>query len=213
MNRRVTIVDYGLCNIFNVARALEVVGADVRVSQSPTEITNSERLLLPGVGAMNQAMLKMRSCGLIEAVKEFVRTERPFLGICLGMQMMFDSSEEGGMEKALGLIPGVVISIPHFRANGQRLRVPHIGWNTLRHEKESEWQGTPLENLRDGEFAYFAHSFVARPEDEKYVIATTSYGDYSLTAAVRKNSLFGFQFHPERSGEVGLKILKKFIET
>lgn len=209
---RVTVIDYGIGNLLSVCRAFEYCGADVTLTGEPASIAQAERLVLPGVGAFGKGMEGLLSRDLIEPIQRFCRAERPFLGICLGMQMMLDSSEEFGLHQGLGLIPGQVVAIPAFNACGQPHKVPSVGWKELvRPEGGPAWSGTILAGLEPNSATYFVHSFTARPANAKNCLASYEYGGLSITAVVAAGLLFGCQFHPEKSGEVGLRILRNFL--
>lgn len=201
----IAIVDYGVGNLFSLASSFRMVGADVTVTSDPDVIRAAERIVLPGVGAFGDAAAKLRASGLDRVVVEQARCGKPLLGICLGMQLLFDKSLEYGEHEGLGLIRGEICPISD--AIPPELKIPHIGWNALHFgEKKS-----PLfKYLKEGDFVYFVHSFYgAKCEDS--VIATTEYGA-ELTAAVGSGNVYGCQFHPEKSGAVGLAILSAFCE-
>lgn len=210
MSTPVTLIDYGIGNLLNMVRALEHCGASVRVIQ---EVGGSDlqadRLILPGVGAFGDGMRELQARGFDALVKRFADTGRPFLGICVGLQMMFDASEEMGEHPGLGLLPGRVLAVPAAGADGVPHRVPHIGWRPLR--PLGSWDQTPLQDLTPGERMYFVHSFSAHPVEAGVRLADVGYDGLSLCAAVRKNNLFGCQFHPERSADAGLRILRRFL--
>lgn len=198
------IIDYGVGNLFSLKSSLAAVGAEAVVSGDEKVLRNADRIILPGVGAFEDAMKKLVSSGLAEVVKEEAASGKPLLGICLGMQMLFDKSYEYGEHSGLGLIQGEVIPIEKVIPAG--LKIPHIGWNAL-HLKKAD----PLfRNVREGDFVYFVHSYFAAACDES-VIATAEYGA-ELTAAVSRGNVSGCQFHPEKSGNVGLNILRAFLE-
>lgn len=213
MTRAVTIVDYGVGNLLSVARAFEHCGADVRLTSSPEEVVRAGRLVLPGVGAFRNGMDELERRGLADAVKRYAALERPFLGICLGMQMMLETSEEFGLHRGLGLVPGTVAAIPPNGANVRR-KIPHVGWAALhRPAAQPGWGSTIFSDVEeDTAAAYFVHSYAARPADAAHVLATCDYDGCTLTAAVRSGPLYGCQFHPEKSGRVGLSILRRFTE-
>ncbi len=200
----IAIIDYGVGNLFSLCSSFKSLGADIIVTGDIKEIRKADKLILPGVGAFKDAADKLRSLGLDKVIKEEVAKGKAIMGICLGMQMLFEKSYEYGEHKGLGLLKGEVIGM-----NGTipaSLKIPHIGWNALHFVKDS-----PLfKYIKNGDCVYFVHSFYADGCDES-LIATAEYGK-ELTAAVNKNNIFGCQFHPEKSGEVGLKILKAFCE-
>lgn len=200
----VVIVDYGVGNLFSLASSFKAIGVDAIVSGDKKVIESAERIILPGVGAFEDASKKLFSSGLAEVVIDQAKKGKPLLGICLGMQLLFDKSFEYGEHKGLSLIKGEIRPIAEVIPKDYK--IPHIGWNALKFTKENEL----FKYLNDGDFVYFVHSFYAENCNES-VIATAEYG-YPLTASVANKNVFGCQFHPEKSGEVGLKILKAFCE-
>ena len=209
---RVTILDYGLCNLLNVARAFDAIGAGVDFASSPAEAAAADRLVVPGVGAFRDSIAEVRNLGLDDAIRAYVSTGRPFLGICVGMQMLFDASEEFGEHAGLGILSGRVKAVPAATLDGAAQRVPHIGWNALHEPEGRSWGGTVLERFREKEPAvYFVHSFAADPEHHEDRLADCYYGGHALCAAVQRENLVATQFHPERSGECGLDILRCFL--
>ena len=201
----IMIVDYGVGNLFSLRSSFGSLGERARVSGDPEEILNAEKIILPGVGAFGDAAEKLRSIGMDQALLAAARKGTPLLGICLGMQLLFDKSYEYGEHAGLSLIPGNVRPIADVIPSG--LKIPHIGWNALRFHGPA----CPLfRDVREGECVYFVHSFYAADCD-RFVTATAEYGA-DLTAAVRRDNVFGCQFHPEKSGGVGLRILKAFCE-
>lgn len=216
---RVTVLDYGIGNLLNVVRALEHCGATVRVASQASDVAvmgdMPDRLVLPGVGSFGDAMEELRQRGFDDLVKRHVATERPFLGICVGAQLLFDVGEEhssNGVHAGLGLIPGRVQPVPASTPAGQSLRIPHIGWSALQlPPARVGWQGTPLSGVALGEPAYFVHSFAPVPTHEKHRLADTSYHGVRICAAVVRDHIYGCQFHPERSAAVGLRILQQFL--
>lgn len=208
---KVTVVDYGIGNILSVTRALEHVGAEPVVTSDVSAVQSAERLVLPGVGAFAQSMQELHHRGLDVAIKNFALTGRPFLGICLGMQMMLESSEEFGHCEGLSLIPGQVTAIPREGINGQKYKIPHIGWNELYPSHESAWNQTPLANTATGTAAYFVHTFAAHPADPANLLAICHYEGLTIPAAIHSGQHYGCQFHPEKSGPDGLIILRSFL--
>lgn len=213
MSTAVTVVDYGIGNLFSVARALEKCGADVLLSDQPDVIARAERLVLPGVGAFYQGMQGLRDRELIDPLLTFASSGRPLLGICLGMQMLFDSSTEFGEHQGLGLIEGLIVPIEPKDEVGHALKVPHIGWSPLvQPPTRPSWQGSVLAGLAPGAHAYFVHSFTANPAHEADRLADAHYGSARISAAVQRDNIFGCQFHPEKSAGAGLCIIKTFLE-
>ncbi len=215
LSPQVTIVDYGMGNLFSVRRALEVVGASVVITSDAKEIESAEYLILPGVGAFADGMNGLTQRNLISPLKAFAKTQKPFLGICLGMQMMLEVGEEFGRHDGLGFIKGLVKVIAPKDRDGQILKVPHIGWNELHYtEAFPSWSGTLLDGLTPAKDAvYFVHSYAAQPIQAKNILAYTRYGGHDVVAVIREGNMTGCQFHLERSGPVGLKLLKNFLRS
>ncbi|HSV48646.1 MAG TPA: imidazole glycerol phosphate synthase subunit HisH [Ramlibacter sp.] len=210
MSTPVTVLDYGIGNLLNVLRALEHCGATPTVvDRAGPEATQAPRLVLPGVGAFGDGMAELRARGFDDLVRRFVATGRPFLGICVGLQMLFEASEEMGEHAGLGLLRGRVRAVPATGSEGQPHRVPHIGWKPLLPARD--WGGTLLHDLQPGERAYFVHSFSAEPEDADVRLADVDYDGRRLCAAVQRDNVTGCQFHPERSARVGLGMLQRFL--
>lgn len=203
------IVDFGMGNLFSVARACEVVGLPARISSDPAEIRRAGAIILPGVGAFADAMSRLRSLRLVEALRDSVSVGRPLLGVCLGMQLLMDSSEEFGLHEGLGLVPGEVVALP--RVSG--CKIPQMGWNRVWRSNPTAWDETPLKELRDGEYQYFIHSFVVRPIEPADIIATTDYSGAVFCSGLRSRNIMGVQFHPERSGPEGLRVYSAFAQA
>lgn len=212
MTSQVTVIDYGIGNLLSVCRALEHSGATVHLTSIPTEVEKSERLVLPGVGAFADGMKGLKKQQLDEAIRSFTKTDRPFLGICLGMQMMLEVSEEFGTHEGLGLIPGKVIAIPSTSIEGEPHKIPHIGWNTLiKPSLDTNWENSILTNVLANPSVYFVHSFTAIPTIENHRLADCYYNGRKISAALQLNNMVGCQFHPEKSGIVGLQLMKNFL--
>lgn len=200
----IRIIDYGVGNLFSLKSSLRAIGIDADYTGNPAEIRKADKLILPGVGAFWDAREALRSTGLDRVVQEEAGKGKPLMGICLGMQMLFDRSYEFGEYEGLGLIPGEIV--PMEGRIPKDLPIPHIGWNELMLKQPSPL----MKNTANGDYVYFVHSYYAETPAE-YVIATTDYG-VEMTAAVQKDNVYGCQFHPEKSSEVGLSILKAFCE-
>ena len=198
----IAIIDYGMGNIHSVKKALELYGAKIKVSNNPKEISACEKIVLPGVGAFGDAMQELDKQGLTALIKDELKNKKPFLGICLGMQLLFDRSEEAAKCKGLGIIKGEV-----KRFSAANLKVPHMGWNQLK-------QGTGgcllLKDIPDNSFVYFCHSYYPEPKDKNSIAATTDYG-ISFASMVWQDNVYGAQFHPEKSQGIGLKMLENFV--
>ena len=201
----IAVIDYGVGNLFSLCSSLEHIGAQTVVTSDPQIIAKADKLILPGVGAFADAAQKLRDSGLDLVIKQQVEAGKEIMGICLGMQMLFEKSYEFGEHQGLGLLKGSVIPMEGTIPAG--LKIPHIGWNALHFSKGSKL----LRDIKEGDCVYFVHSFYAADCDES-VIATAEYGK-ELTAAVQQGNVMGCQFHPEKSGQVGLDILRAFCET
>jgi imidazole glycerol phosphate synthase glutamine amidotransferase subunit len=208
------VINYGINNLKSVIKSFEKIGKKARWIDKPHEVLASKCLVLPGVGAFEYGMSGLRNKGLIEAIKERVKEGIPLFGICLGMQLLFEESEEFGLHQGLNLIPGRVISLkPPSCVKERGYKVPHIGWNELQipdYNKERGWKGTVLESIESGINVYFVHSFYAVPKEQKDCVATVEYGEQEFCVAVERDNVFAAQFHPEKSGEIGLEILRQF---
>ena len=201
----IAVLDYGVGNLFSLCSSLRAIGAEATVTADPQVIRRAERLILPGVGAFEDAARKLRESGIDRLIKEEVAAGKPIMGICLGMQLLFERSHEYGIHEGLGLLKGEIL--PFSRVLDASYKIPHIGWNALRIEKEC-----PLfRYVKDGDHVYFVHSFYAS-EGLTATAATTEYG-IRFTASVAEGNVYGCQFHPEKSGSVGLSILKGFCEA
>ncbi len=201
--QKITIIDYGMGNLKSVAKAVENVGGKVTVSSNPNDVLTADKVILPGVGAFRDCVNNLAKYNLSEAVKEFIKKGNFFLGICLGMHMLFEKSFEFGEHKGLGLVKGSVVK---FKNIGN-LPIPHMGWNVIRKEKESKL----LTSINNGDFFYFAHSFYVAPVNNGDILTTTDYG-MNFTSSINKDNIFGVQFHPEKSQKNGLQVLKNFLK-
>lgn len=208
-----TVIDYGIGNIFSVVRALKYFEAEVKLTDKPQDILSASSLVLPGVGAFLNGMRGLCERGLIDPLREYAASGRPLLGICLGMQMLFTESTEFGRHDGLNIIKGKIIPIEPLEITGASFKVPHIGWSELiRPQGGREWGSSILKYISEKEYCYFIHSFTAIPDDEGHRLSDTYYGNFRISAAVAKENVYGCQFHPEKSGITGLKIIKGFLE-
>ena len=201
MNLEVMVIDYEMGNLRSVARALEKADASVRVSSDPDALMQADAVVLPGVGAADAAMRALRKRALVEPIREYVATGRPFLGICMGLQLLFQATEEGEAP-CLGIVPGTVRRLP------PGLKVPHMGWNWV----EFRQNHPVFEGLEDGGHFYFVHSFYPDPADDEWVTGITDYG-VTFCSAIGRQNLTATQFHPEKSGPTGLKIYQNFVSS
>jgi len=207
----VTVIDYGIGNLLSVQRGLEHCGAKVFLTKAPEKILSAKRVVLPGVGAFANAMKVLEKLDLVSVIQEVAQRKTPLLGICLGMQLLLNESDEFGTTAGLGIIPGRVVPLPKNTLFGAMQKIPHIGWNQLLVANSlSHWQDSILTDISPGDAAYFVHSFMAVPTNSEHRIADCLYGGHKIPAAIGYDQIIGCQFHPEKSGEVGLKILRRF---
>lgn len=198
----ITIVDYQMGNLRSVSKAIERVGEATLITSDPRQIAAADKLILPGVGGFKDAIAELRRRNLADPIREFIESGRPFLGICLGLQLLFDSSDEGGKHEGLGIIPGEVVRFPNIAG----MKVPHMGWNQVQIE-----QPTPLmQGIQPGTHFYFVHSYYVKPTDPQVTAVTADYGN-PFCAAIWRDNLHATQFHPEKSQENGMQLLKNFV--
>lgn len=203
MKQKITVLDYGMGNLRSVSKALEAEGASVIVSDRARDILKADKLVFPGVGAFRDAMSELKARRLIDPMMEFIEGGKPFLGLCLGLQLLFDRSEEAASCRGLGIVKGKVL-----RFKSKKLKIPHMGWNQLSGIKKS----CPLfKGIPDGSYVYFVHSYYALPEDKSSVSAYTDYG-VKFAAAIWSDNVYATQFHPEKSQALGLKIMRNFVK-
>ena len=195
----IAIIDYGVGNLFSVEKAFAAIGEEVIVTGMAEDLEASDKLVLPGVGAFGDCMKNLEATGLIPIILEQIANKKPLLGICVGLQILFEGSEESPNAKGLGIFKGMV-----KRINAPQLKIPHMGWNAVL------TQNKLFRGLKEKPFFYFVHSYHAVPEDHSLITATTEYGE-TLTAAVASGNIYATQFHPEKSGDVGLQVLKNFV--
>lgn len=207
-NNSILIIDYGLGNLNSVMRGVFAVGGQPYISSNPHDLRNAKKAILPGVGAFAAGMEGLKKRKLVEPILEYVKSKKELLGFCLGMQLLYQKSEEFGNHAGLGFFYGTVKLISPKQKN--IFKVPHVGWNHLEKPKDKNWQKSILEDIKEGDMVYFVHSFA--PIIGKDTLAQTQYGEVVFCSVVYKDSIGGTQFHPEKSGQIGQKILKKFVE-
>ncbi|MCX8117819.1 MAG: imidazole glycerol phosphate synthase subunit HisH [Desulfobacterota bacterium] len=204
MKPKIAIVDYGMGNLRSVQKAFERVGFEAHLAHHPREIQDASAIVLPGVGAFRDAMENLRRFGFIEPILRSIEGGKPYLGICLGLQILFTESEEFGPCRGLDLVKGRVV---RFRPDGEH-KVPHMGWNSIEMRKEAP----PLRGVESGSYVYFVHSYYVLPEEEEWVSTLTPYG-VLFASSISKENIFATQFHPEKSQRIGLKILENFVKS
>lgn len=199
----IAMIDYDAGNIKSVEKALQKLGADVVITKDPQVMLNADKVILPGVGSFGDAMNNLKKYGLDEVIHQVVDKGTPFLGICLGLQLLFERSDESPEATGLGILKGEILRIP----DAEGLKIPHMGWNSLHLQNN----GRLFQGLKENDYVYFVHSYYLKAEDEEIVKATTNYS-VDIHASVEKDNVFACQFHPEKSSDVGLQILKNFVE-
>jgi imidazole glycerol-phosphate synthase subunit HisH len=212
---QVAIIDYEMGNLFSVHRACEHVGLHPLITSDIATIMGSDAIILPGVGAFGDAMGNLERLDLIAPLRDFINTGRPFMGICLGMQLVCSQSKEFGVHKGLDIIEGSVVKFPVSNSKGEPLKVPQVGWNHIfrpSDEEQSFWNTTPLKDIRNGEFMYFVHSYYVVPSDKAAVLSVTTYEDTTFCSSVLRGNVFACQFHPEKSADEGMKIYNNWAE-
>jgi glutamine amidotransferase len=205
----IKIIDYHMGNMFSVQGACSEVGLAAAITSDKNEIMLADALILPGVGAFGEAMNNLQKLDLIEPIKDFIFSGKPFLGICLGMQLLFSESEEFGINKGLGVIEGRVTKFPKKNSRNLTIRVPHIGWNSILEpagRNASAWECAILKGIDEGEYMYFVHSFYGIPSDEKVIISVTDYDGIPFCSSLHHGNIYATQFHPEKSAKKGIQI-------
>ncbi len=208
MSKIVSIIDYGMSNLLSICRAIEHIGAVAKVIDKDEDIMKAEYLVLPGVGAFPDGMKELGKRGLVEPIQQFALSGKPMLGICLGMQMLLSKGYEHVETKGLDIIAGEVMALPR---DMKGFKVPNINWHSAHENEACNWKGSIFEATKNGACFYFVHSYYAKPMDIKHTLATSQFGDLKFTAAVKKENVTGTQFHPEKSGEDGLELLRRFL--
>jgi len=208
----IAIIDYGMGNLRSVQKALETVGGRAKIVSTKSGLSIAEKIILPGVGAFGDAMKELRRLKLVEPIKEAIREGKTFLGLCLGLQLLFETSAESPGVKGLGILKG---RVKRFEFRNQKLKVPHMGWNNIKlqitnYKLQTNPKSKILTNVPDGSYMYFVHSYYAEPKDKSVILATTDYG-INFASGIWKDNIYAFQFHPEKSQKIGLQILKNFV--
>lgn len=211
MSKKIVIIDYHLGNLFSVQQACRHLGMDAIISSDKQELLSADYAILPGVGAFGDAMQNLHDLDLVQPIHDFIQSGKPFMGVCLGLQLLFSESEEFGSHKGLNVIEGVTRRFPSVNTEGQTLKIPQIEWNQIFRYNGKQWEDSPLRDCSEGEYMYFVHSYFVMPARKEYVLSTTTYGGHSYCSSIAAGNVFACQFHPERSSEHGLKIYKSFL--
>jgi glutamine amidotransferase len=206
---KVVIIDYQLSNLFSVKQALANIGLDVSVSKDPADLKNADAVVLPGVGAFKDAMHNLHDQGMVPAIYDHINRGKPFMGVCLGLQLLFSESEEFGASAGLNLLPGTVRKFRNRDAENKVVRIPQIAWNEI-YSDRNNWDGTPLQSIQQNEHMYFVHSFYVDPLEKNSALSWTNYHNQAYVSAVLKENIFACQFHPEKSAEKGLVIYRNW---
>lgn len=204
---KVAIIDYQLSNLFSVKHAFDYLKVDSEITSDKTVITASDAAIIPGVGAFGDAMKNLKDLGLIDPIKSFIKSGRQFMGVCLGMQLLFSESEEFGTHQGLNIIEGKVIK---FSNKDKKIRVPQIGWNQISKIKKN-WNNSPFKNTNNNAFMYFVHSYYVIPDDKSVILSETVYENIKYCSSLLSGNIFATQFHPEKSGKEGIKIYKDWL--
>jgi imidazole glycerol-phosphate synthase subunit HisH len=212
---KVAIVDYGMGNLFSVKRACEYFGMNADITSSPKVIESAEAVILPGVGAFGDAMATLEKLNLVGLLQDLAASNKPLVGICLGIQLLMSESFEFGHYEGLGIFEGSVERFDHPREGAKELKVPQVGWNhiskCIRNPQKDSWAETPLQGVNDGAFMYFVHSFIVQPKDPSIILSTSKYGHIEFCSSLGSGNIFACQFHPERSGSEGLLVYRNLI--
>ncbi|MDP2600465.1 MAG: imidazole glycerol phosphate synthase subunit HisH [Deltaproteobacteria bacterium] len=209
---KVAIIDYGMGNLFSVQHAFKYLEAYAIQTSSKKDILGADAVILPGVGAFGEAMKALKRLDLVGVLKDVAAQGKPFLGICLGIQLLMSESFEFGHHEGLNIIEGSVVRFGQERQKKPEYKIPEVGWNRIHATLHRSWNSTPLRGLKKGTFVYFVHSLYVKPKDASVTLSVSRYGDTEFCSSLLSDNIFGCQFHPEKSGTVGLKILKQFLE-
>lgn len=209
---KIVIIDYQLSNLFSVKHALNNLGIDAEITFDSTKIVNADAAILPGVGAFGDAMKNIKKLKLDKTIHEFIKRNKPFMGVCLGMQLLFSESEEFGKHQGLNIIKGMVKRFP-TKYKSVDLKIPQVGWNNIYPQSKEGWSKSPFSLFKQNPYMYFVHSYYCIPSDKKQVLSLTNYEGFEFCSSVLHNQIFAVQFHPEKSGPKGIQIYKKWIDS
>ncbi len=210
--KKVAIIDYQLGNLFSVKQACLYLDTDATITTDKNELLQADYAILPGVGAFGDAMTNLHQLDLVQPIKDFIASGKPFMGVCLGLQLLFTESEEFGNSKGLNLVNGVIKKFAPSDTKGHVLKVPQIEWNQVYEASGNPWKQSPLHTCKNGDYMYFVHSYYAQPDSEQFVLSTTNYGGYQYCSSLINKNIFACQFHPEKSGLHGVEIYKNWFE-
>ncbi|PCJ89582.1 MAG: imidazole glycerol phosphate synthase subunit HisH [Flavobacteriales bacterium] len=210
-SKKIVIIDYGLGNLFSVKHACSHFGFDAKISSDKNDLQEADAAIMPGVGAFGKAMENLEKHNLVHSIQDFIASGKPFMGICLGLQLLFEKSEEFGDYKGLDIVEGTVKKFPCQNQKGDELKVPYIGWNQI-HQNGKVWAETPLNGVSNGEFMYFVHSFYVVPAKEENILTKSTYASVEYCSGIVKDNVFATQFHPEKSAKNGLLIYKNWLD-
>jgi glutamine amidotransferase len=206
---KIAIVDYGVGNLYSLVRAFDYFSVKADITEDASIIDTADGIILPGVGSYQAGMRGLKVRNLIDVIRKNAQNNKPMLGICLGAQLMMTEGHEFGVHRGLNIIPGKVVHFPKLSASE---KVPHVGWNTILPVKKGDWSNTILGISKENDHVYFVHSYILKPDFDTNILAKTTYGEYPFCSAIKKGNIYGFQFHPEKSGKVGFKLIRNFIE-
>ncbi|MDD5560629.1 MAG: imidazole glycerol phosphate synthase subunit HisH [Candidatus Omnitrophica bacterium] len=213
---KVAIIDYDMGNLFSIQQACENVGLPAKITCLKSDIFRSSGVILPGVGAFAEAMKTLQERGLVDLIVDYIKLGKPFMGICLGMQLLFSESEEFSKSKGLSIFSGIVTKFPTVNNKGNSYKIPQVGWNMIKRSRyggnEISWDRTPLEGQKNGEFMYFVHSYYCKPVDEKVILSVSNYAGIKYCSSLSWRNVFACQFHPEKSAKMGLEIYGKWAQ-
>ena len=213
ISNKVVIIDYESSNLFSVQQACKFVGLDAVISRKKEDILNAKGIILPGVGAFADAMDNLVRLDLIAPIKEVIQANTPFMGICLGMQLLFTESEEFGSTKGLAVIDGLIKKFPNNALKNHQVKIPQISWNKILKPETKQWIDTPFNDLESGELMYFVHSYYAEPQNKNDIFSETNYANITYCSSIQKQNVFATQFHPEKSASKGLSIYKNWAKN
>lgn len=209
----ITIIDYQISNLFSVKNACEYLGLEATISSEKNDLLKSDAAILPGVGAFGNAMDNLKKLDLVGPIKDFIASGKPFMGICLGLQLLFSESEEFSRNEGLNIIPGKVKRFPDRNTDGAVVKIPQIGWNQIREPETGKWEHSPLQGLKHNEFMYFVHSYFVAPTEKDVILSVTDYSGIEYCSSLLLRNVFAAQFHPEKSGIEGMKIYSTWAST